>query len=232
MQTKEWRGQQKTTQAPCEPRRQEEETSFQQQLQAMEARYQEQLAQERASFQQHLQAMEAKYQEQLAQERASFQQHLQAMEAKYQEQLAQERASFQQQLHEAKAKVSELEGRLSKDSQNSGKPPSSDGPWRKRYSRRKPTGRASGGQGGHAGVTLPMSEQPDSIKRHRPDRCEHCQAQLEGAAGQVVERRQVWDLPEVRVQVEEHQIEEVSCPQCQNICRGTFPEEVRAPVQY
>src|SRR5437773_858680 len=208
MQTKESRGQQKTTQAPCEPRRQEEETSFQQQLQAMEARYQEQLAQERASFQQHLQAMEAKYQEQLAQERASFQQHL----------------------HEAKAKVSELEGRLSKDSLNSGKPPSSDGPWRKRYSRRKPTGRASGGQGGQAGVTLPMSEQPDSIKRHRPDRCEHCQAQLEGAAGQVVERRQVWDFPEIWVQVEEHQIEEVSCPQCQNICRGTFPEEVRAPV--
>jgi len=232
MQTKEWRGQQKTTQAPCEPRRQEEETSFQQQLhdervnfqqqlQAMEARYQQQLSEERANFQQQLQAMEARYQQQLSEERANSQQQLQAIEARY-----------QQQLHEAKAKIGELEGRLSKDSHNSSKPPSSDGPWRKRYSQRKPTGRASGGQGGHAGVTLPMSEQPDSTKRHRPDHCEHCQAQLEGVAGQVVERRQVWDLPEIRVQVEEHQIEEVSCPQCQNISRGTFPEEVRAPVQY
>src|SRR5204862_7075638 len=210
MQTKEWRGQQKTTQAPCEPRRQEEETSFQQQLHD-----------ERANFQQQLQAMEARYQQQLSEERANSQQQLQAIEARY-----------QQQLHEAKAKIGELEGRLSKDSHNSSKPPSSDGPWRKRYSQRKPTGRASGGQGGHAGVTLPMSEQPDSTKRHRPDHCAHGQAQLEGVAGQVVERRQVWDLPEIRVQVEEHQIEEVSCPQCQNISRGTFPEEVRAPVQY
>ncbi len=91
---------------------------------------------------------------------------------------------------------------------------------------------ASGGQGGYAGVILPMSEQPDTIKRHRPDHCEHCQAELEGGGGQVVERRQVWELPEIRVQVEEHQIEEVNCPQCHHRNRGTFPEEVKAPVHY
>jgi transposase len=42
----------------------------------------------------------------------------------------------------------------------------------------------------------------------------------------------VHDLPEVRLLVREHQVEEVRCPRCQQASRGSFPADVEAPVQY
>ncbi len=73
---------------------------------------------------------------------------------------------------------------------------------------------------------------PDEVVRHRPDVCVHCRQPLEGVAGEVKERRQVHDLPEVRLLVREHQVEEVCCPGCQQVSRGSFPAGVEAPVQY
>lgn len=40
------------------------------------------------------------------------------------------------------------------------------------------------------------------------------------------------DVPEIRLLVREHQVEEVCCPACQRLSRGTFPAGVEAPVQY
>jgi transposase len=69
------------------------------------------------------------------------------------------------------------------------------------------------------------------VVRHRPLVCAHCQQPLEGVAGQIKERRQVHDLPEVRLLVREHQVEEVCCPTCHRLSRGSFPAQVEAPVQ-
>ncbi|MGH8378496.1 MAG: IS66 family transposase, partial [Gammaproteobacteria bacterium] len=66
----------------------------------------------------------------------------------------------------------------------------------------------------------------------RPALCSACQCPLEGVGGQVVERRQVQDLPPLRLVVTEHQVEAVRCPQCQHVTRGAFPPEVSAPAQY
>jgi len=55
---------------------------------------------------------------------------------------------------------------------------------------------------------------------------------LEGVAGHVKERQQVHDLPEVRLWVRDHQVEEVCCPRCQQASVGSFPAGVEAPVQY
>ena len=48
----------------------------------------------------------------------------------------------------------------------------------------------------------------------------------------MAERRQVQELPAIRLLVKEHQVEAVRCPQCQRMSRGTFPQEVVAPAQY
>src|SRR6266851_1734024 len=74
--------------------------------------------------------------------------------------------------------------------------------------------------------------QPDEIVSHRPAACVHCQQPLEKVPGRVKERRQVHDLPAVRVVVQEHQVEEVWCPVCQGRNEGSFPSGVEAPVQY
>jgi len=147
-------------------------------------------------------------------------------------QLEEEVATLREQLAQALARIHELEGQLSKDSHNSHQPPSRDQSWHKTQSQRKASGKKSGGQLGHEGQTLAMVELPDSLLTHRPPRCVHCQHSLEGMPGKVVERRQVQDLPSLRLRVCEHQVEEVCCPHCQQLSRGSFPQGVAAPTQY
>lgn len=153
---------------------------------------------------------------------------LQAEKAALQAELKEVRRQMQQML----ARLAELEGRVAKDSHNSSKPPSSDGPARRRQSLRQPSNRKPGGQVGHPGASLQMVEPPDEILTYRPQQCAACQQPLEVQEGMVVERRQVHDLPAVRLVVREHQIEQVQCPHCQQVSRGSFLAAVSAPVQY
>jgi transposase len=149
--------------------------------------------------------------------------------------LARERAEnthLRQVLDEVLARLAEVEGQLAKDSHNSSKPPSSDGPRRKRISRRTRSEKKPGGQAGHLGQTLLAVETPDQVVNHRPDVCQHCQRCLADVAGRIKERRQVHDLPEMRMRVWEHRVEEVLCPACGQPSVGCFPTEVVAPVQY
>ena len=158
-----------------------------------------------------------------------------AKTARLEGELARERAEtahLRQMLEEVLRRLGEVEGQLAKDSHNSSKPPSSDGPGRKRVSLRKRSEKKPGGQAGHPGHTLVAVETPDEVVRHRPVVCQHCQHPLDEVAGRVKDRRQVYDLPEMRLRVWEHQVEEVCCPACQQVSRGRFPAGVEAPVQY
>ncbi|MGH3262952.1 MAG: IS66 family transposase, partial [Trebonia sp.] len=131
-----------------------------------------------------------------------------------------------------RARVAELEARLSANSTNSSKPPSSDGlskPAPK--SLRKKTGRKPGGQSGHRGTTLTQVADPDEVIRHEPARCRACGAGLGGAPVTGVERRQVFDLPPVAVTVTEHQLIERECG-CGHRTKADPPPRVEAPVQY
>src|SRR5450755_2808054 len=98
-----------------------------------------------------------------------------------------ENAALREQVSQLQARVAELEGRLAKDSQNSSKPPSSDGLGRKRSGQRKGSEKKSGGQPGHVGSCLAMAEQPDRKVVYGPSECMHCRLPLEGVAGQVIE---------------------------------------------
>ena len=133
-------------------------------------------------------------------------------------------------------RVRMLEQRLSKDSHNSHKPPSSDEPThrrRRRKSLRKPSGKKPGGQPGHPGHTLERVDVPDAVRLHEaPACCTACGYDLAGVAPRTTERRQVWDLPPLALHVTEHQAQSKRCPGCGHASRGAFPPEVREPVQY
>src|SRR5579864_4430681 len=139
---------------------------------------------------------------------------------------------LKEQLAQANARIKDLEDTLAKDSRTSSKPPASDGLTRLPRSSRRPSGKRPGGQAGHAGHTLAMVEQPDEVVRHRPAVCSRCLQDLSHVPGIVAERRQVLDLPEIRLLVQEHQIEAVCCPTCHTTSLGSFPLSVSAPVQY
>jgi transposase len=135
---------------------------------------------------------------------------------------------------ELRAENEQLRGRLGTDSHNSSKPPSSDGPGSKPHpkSRREPSGRKPGGQPGHRGQTLQQVETPDAVAVDRPVACRGCGEGLDQASVVRCERRQVLDLPPVRVQVTEYQAETRRCAGCGVETSGQFPVGVDAPVQY
>jgi transposase len=76
-----------------------------------------------------------------------------------------------------------------------------------------------------------MVEKPDRIVPHRVERCSDCGRSLARQEPDRVERRQVHDLPEPKLEVTEHQAEVKTCP-CGCVNRATFPPEAAAPVQY
>jgi transposase len=134
-------------------------------------------------------------------------------------------------LMSALLRIEELERRLAKDSHNSSKPPSSDG-FKRKGKKRPKSSKATGGQGGHAGHTLSMVASPDHVVIHRPSHCEECQCELGRVTGEIKERRQIHELPVLRLVVTEHQVEVLTCPRCQHQTVGCFPSGVQAPAQY
>jgi transposase len=143
-----------------------------------------------------------------------------------------ENAALREQVTALVLRVQELEARRAKDSHNSSKPPSSDGLRRKPKSLRKPSGKKAGGQLGHRGQTLHLVAVPDVVVEHRPAVCTHCQTALAGAAVVLRERRQVHELPPVRLHITEHQALHLRCPACAQVSRGAFPAEAPSRVQY
>jgi transposase len=140
----------------------------------------------------------------------------------------------QLQLANLAARIEQLEARLGKDSHNSHQPPSSDGLAKRPRTRslRKPSGKKSGGQAGHPGMSRALVAEPDVVVPHEPTVCAECGFGLEAAAEVRRERRQVLEVPKPRLEVTEHQVVHRVCPVCQTVTPGEFPPEVTQPVQY
>lgn len=131
-------------------------------------------------------------------------------------------------------RVKDLEAKLAKNSSNSSKPPSSDGLGKKLKvdSSRDKSGKRPGGQPGRQGKNLSQVSNPDYIQKHSPAMCDRCQVTLERVSPCDVEKRQVFDFPDIRIIVTEHRVESKICPCCARKVKAKFPESVTGTVQY
>lgn len=136
---------------------------------------------------------------------------------------------------EKDAEIAELKRRLGMNSNNSSKPPSSDGYEKKPApkSLRGKSGKKSGGQKGHEGKNLAQLK-PDHIVDCMPEKCAGCPRYDEcRAKAKIVERRQIVDAV-VKVDVTEYdKLRVTGCPlyggsrEC-----GKFPKGINAAIQY
>lgn len=141
--------------------------------------------------------------------------------------------SLQAEIQRLRAENEELKARLAQNSTNSHKPPAWDGLTKKAI---KPAftndkAKKQGGQPNHPGKTLLMSPTPDTVIEHRPTHCQQCGQDLMGFTYTEFQRRQVFDLPQPRLYVEEHRQMALLCT-CGCLNTGQFPISVTAPVEY
>jgi len=123
--------------------------------------------------------------------------------------------------------------KLSKNSSNSSKPPSTDmfSPKRNQSLREK-SGKTTGGQFGHKGTTLQMSDNPDDIIELNPCYCNKCGCNLENEESHFEAKRQEIDIPPVRARVKEYRRNSKNCPKCGHKQESEFPSHIKTNIQY
>ncbi len=137
---------------------------------------------------------------------------------------------YESKINALEKRVKELEDQISKDSNNSSKPPSSNEFNKKPKSVRGKSGLKAGGQKGHKGTTLKTSEKPDEIKEHKVCSCENCNKNLSSQQVERIEHRQVYDIPPIQMKVTEHRSEVKVCS-CGHVNKA-FPSGVIHHIQY
>lgn len=134
---------------------------------------------------------------------------------------------------ELEARIVELEARVGRNPRNSSMPPSAEGlskPPANRAERRRPK-RRPGKQPGDEGHHLAQVSDPDEVLTHRPRRCRGCEGDLCEAEIVSVERRQVFEVPQTRAHVTEHQLVKLRCS-CGAETKAPAPSEATAPACY
>jgi transposase len=119
-----------------------------------------------------------------------------------------------------------------KNSSNSSVAPSKDeNRPLKTKSLREQTGRKVGGQNGHEGSTLKMTDAADIIIDHIPDFCRKCGSDLQDQPYEISGKRQVIDIPIIQPQYTEHRVFERKCGCGHSTC-SDFPANVKAAISY
>lgn len=130
-------------------------------------------------------------------------------------------------------RLQELEAKLGMNSSNSSKPPSTDNKLTKTKTKAGSNSkRKRGAQSGHKGSNLKISETPDITDILLPSNCSCCNTSLQKIESSKVEKRQVYDLPDIKMQITEYQSHSKECPKCNVLNKPLFPKGVEAATQY
>jgi|LGOV01.1.fsa_nt_gb transposase len=135
--------------------------------------------------------------------------------------------------YKLKEKIKVQEERLNKNSNNSSKPPSSDGLNKPNpKSQRKPSGKSPGAQNGHKGNGFKLMKEPDETVLYHPDQCVGCPNFGICKVCGISETKYDVDIC-VETKVTAHQVLSYECPFKSNrVISGSFPSNVKSTMQY
>src|SRR6266852_8074702 len=131
------------------------------------------------------------------------------------------------QVAELQGELRELRAQLGQNSQNSSRPPSSDGPHVKRKPPKAPSGRKRGAQPGHSvhqRALVPLAQVSEGIVC-KPTHCRRCGRPVPGSDPEPW-RHQVVDLPLPGPQITEYQLPRIRCASCGITTCGELPAGV------
>jgi len=124
-----------------------------------------------------------------------------------------------------------IEEQLKQDSQNSSRPPSSDGLGKpdktntKKKKKKKTKPKTSNSSPGEKTKRLYPLEACSEVHTHVPKNCQHCGEQLRGKDEQPY-RHQIVEIPPLSAYVIEHQRHQLECQCCGQKTRAPLPAEV------
>jgi transposase len=147
------------------------------------------------------------------------------------EELQVENAQLQARVRDLEVQNADLSQRINTNSRNSNQPPSKDlykiKPALPKFSKGK-----QGGQIGHKGRTLAQSSSPDEVIELATPMICSCGLDVNDVPLKLQQKRQLFDLPKVKLYVKEYRQYSRVCPSCKNRLLCDFPVEVSQPVQY
>lgn len=141
-----------------------------------------------------------------------------------------------------RAEIADLKAQIGRNSSNSSRPPSSDSPYAKQKRATTPSGKKQGGQPGHPGSQRALLD-ASAVKEfvpHFPPTCS-CGCPLPEVPDGDPIREQIWELPEIKPDVTEHQFHGVVCPKCKKrtvatrgpeMPKGSFGPRAEATAVY
>ena len=139
-------------------------------------------------------------------------------------------AALEQEVSSLKEEIRLLKN--GKNSNTSSTPPSHDFGRSNKKSLREPSEKKQGGQKGHEGTTLQMSEHPDETIEYRPSVCVHCGEILAAEESKFAYRKQEIVIPPIIPKYIEHQSYSCTCKNCGKTTKSETPDHLRANIQY
>lgn len=145
---------------------------------------------------------------------------------------------MKQQLRDALILIKELqiEIKLLKNGRNSNTsstPSSHDYGRSNKFNLREKSNRKSGGQTGHKGSSLKMSEKPDEIQKHIPKYCKQCGEEYNAdSVFELYQRKQEVVIPPIKPKFIEHQSYSCMCRKCNTQTTTDLPSHLKANIQY
>lgn len=127
--------------------------------------------------------------------------------------------------------INKLKAIIGKNSQNSNKPPSSDNLFKKKTKSLRKKGGKVGGQKNHKGINLKQVENPDKTIRCKIEGECFCGKSLKNASVIGIKKRQIFDIPQIQIEVTEYQADIVKC-KCGNEHTAQFPAFVKTKTSY